>query len=108
MQQIHERVAVLENRVCTLENEHEATRRFKHSTNNELHAQNGKIEVIMVNQNHTAEAIKALTETLQAAMLKVGKLMSLRFMLIGGASAASVMVLGAYYILDLYLQYGHK
>ncbi len=101
------KVAVTETKVATIESEIELNRTFKHTTNGTLHTQNGKIEVIGHQQNSTAEAIMKLTTVVEGALEKIGNVINLKFMLVGGASVGTVMVIGAYYMFRMFLDY-HK
>lgn len=100
-----ERIAKLEIEVNTLKSETELNRNFKHTTNGTLHSQNGKIEVIVNQQNNTAEAIEKLTKVVEGALDKIGTIINIKFMLVGGAAVGSVMIGGVVFMLKIYLDY---
>lgn len=105
---LHLKVTALETKVDIMENEIEINRNFKHATNGVLHSQNGKIDVIVNQQNHTAEAIEKLTLIVEEGMKKIAHIINIKFMLVGGAAIGSVMIGGVIFMLKIYLNYYKK
>lgn len=110
--ELHAVVVGVDTRLKAVETEVSTNRKFKHDTNGTLQAHTGKIEVIVTQQNHTAEAIERLTAIVADGMFRfdngmkeIAKIVNIKYMIIGAAAGCSALVAGSFFLLKTYLDY---
>lgn len=91
------------NQVRT-DKEVEELRKFRHATNGTLHSQNGKLSVIELQQNSTADAIAHLTTVVQDAIKKLNAIMTVKSMCLGGGVVFVPTVTGMVWLFKMYLE----
>lgn len=79
-------------------------REFRHSANGTLHSQNGKLSVIEIQQNSTADAIAHLTTVVQDAIKKLNAIMTVKSMCLGGGVVFVPTVTGMVWLFKMYLE----
>lgn len=102
-----ERLSVIETKVGQIESEIILNRKFKHDTNDHLQNHAGKMTIIEIQHLTTAESIDKLTGVVESALVKIGNIMNIKFMLVGGAAVGTVMAGGILGALKLWMDF-HK
>lgn len=87
-----------------LNDEIKSLREFKHTTNGTLHSHNGKLDVIVTQQNNAADAITKLTGVVQDAVKKLNAIMTIKWMLMGAGIVLVPTVTGMVYLFKWYLE----
>ncbi len=99
-----ERVDKLESDVADIKAKVGRLHDKKGEDNNRLQVFGSMLEMFEKNQNKFTEIFKTEMKVISS---DIAKLMSWKFMLIGGAAVGSVMVVGAYYMFKMYLDYSN-
>lgn len=104
MKQIDRLEERVDREFIRVDNEINLLRDFRHATNGTIHAQNGKIDVIVNQQTNTTQAIEKLTTVVEDAAKKLGALMTLKSMAIGAGLVIPPFITGGYFLLQWYLR----
>ncbi len=74
----------LEEKIITHDAEITLLRTFRHEANNHIQNHNGKLGIIETQQGNIVSALEKLTTVVEDAVRKIGTIMTLKSMLIGG------------------------
>ncbi len=79
-------------------------RKFKHETSGQIHTHNGKLNIIENQQVNTNTELSKIREILEDFAKKIGTIMTLKSMIIGGGIVFVPTVTGMFFLFQWYLQ----